>query len=86
MAAEPRHQLQELKNLLDELSARMQRLKEIGRAKEKELEKVTRQYKKELRGVQPLDERIKELQEEAAQLSSRCEGMESAGRAVSRGC
>lgn len=68
--------MKELRVHLDELEARMKRLKEIGIAKAKELERVTRLYQKELLRVEPLDALIQQLEREEKVLLARSEGLE----------
>ncbi len=54
----------------------MKRLKEIGRAKVKELDRVTRQHARELERVEPLDLLIQKLEREERELMQRSQGLE----------
>jgi len=69
---EPIRAAKELDTLVGEMKARMTRLKEIGRAKEKELEKVTNKFQKEMLRVDALGDQIQQLKQEEQDLLGRC--------------
>lgn len=74
--SEPLDKAKKLDIHLKELQARIKRLEEIGRAKAKELEKVQKDFKRELKGVEPLAALIEQLQHEEQHLIRRSQGLE----------
>jgi len=68
---EPLGQLKKLKSEIGQLKERVQRLKEIGRAKEQERKQVEKNLQREASRVGPLDDTIQALQREEGELMER---------------
>ena len=79
---EPLGQLKKLKSEINHLKERVQRLKEIGRAKEQERKQVEKNLQREANRLGPLDATIQTLQREEGELMERSRSPELQDRII----